>query len=235
VWDKKCFTGGDDPSRCERPETKCDPHAYHDHWTINLHASELAFQGSVCDWYLFWARAAYDYGRYLAGQGLTGRADAAYTAAHRWGRYVLGILAYNARHWIHEFGHAWLQGSDKTYGSAGGHCGYNCCNDVVADYWLCKVRGHLGLPRGEYEAEEGDDFAKRYASWRTDDGSCGTDNASAMRVWSCDVGDNGVQGQDASYCSTGCYLDYSTWGFWATPDMSSFLLGQSELDAVCPV
>jgi hypothetical protein len=251
---ERCFTSdGSSTGECERPDTAaagsdCAIHAFHKDFAVNLHASELAYQGAVCDYVMFLARLALDYADWLTMQGeMTSRVDSYKATADLLGRYVLIVLAYNGRHWIHEIGHAWLGSSAPTYDTddftwAGPHCEFNCCNDVVADNWWCKVRGWMGLPYYQYESYGSNDFdpGAGVVVDRTAD-SCSTD-VGAVRIWSCDVIETGSIHEQAKYCGTGCYVHATVpvpFGgsneLWLLPDGSGEVVYvNDEVEAVCP-
>jgi hypothetical protein len=237
-----CFTSdGSSTGDCERPDTSsapssCRAGAPHHQFSVNIHASELAYQGAVCDWVMYLARMAWDYSRWLASNGAAAADVAAYAeVADQLARYALLVLAYNGRHWLHEIGHARLGKSTPTYDTdnliwSGSHCELNCCNDVVADNWLCKVRGWLGLPFNEYESYAGDDYDPNaeVVHRETADG-CSADEL-AVRTWSCDVIQNGVPYEQACFCSTGCYAHIET--RWGSPDTEVWMLPDGTMDVV---
>jgi hypothetical protein len=116
-------------------------------WAINFPPSNLAFDGFVCDQIFFRARMIYDYVRNNIpimnpnGAGFNPAYVEGMNAAQLIARYALRIIAEWGYHLVHEVGHTYLGNM---------HCKWGCCFELAAQQWLCKVRGHLGLPEGEY-------------------------------------------------------------------------------------
>lgn len=244
-----CFTSdGTTTGDCKRPDTEdppsnCEQNAHHNVFSINLHASELAYQGAVCDYVMYLARMALDYSRALSSSGAPAATVAEYRdAADKLSRYALVVLAYNGRHWLHEIGHAWLGTSEGTYDTddrlwSGAHCQFNCCNDVVADNWWCKVRGWLGLPLYNYESYGSDDYDPTASTVDGDESDACSDDEYAVRIWSCDVVALGVPAQQAYFCSTGCYVHFPGWfgtDVWIVPDMSAVAYTDATVGTACP-
>jgi hypothetical protein len=162
-----------------------------------MHPIRLAFDGVRCDYALFLARIAHDY--WLESH------DWDYLAyASRLARFALRVIASWGKLLIHEMGHTFL---------GLGHCEWDCCFDVAANAWLCKVRGWLGLPEDDDKPwyvpraeKQGTDCG---ASWPPEED--GTDEEDERSWWigygmfyRCDVRRFGVAGQEARYCATGC-------------------------------
>ena len=209
-----------------------------------MNASELAYQGAVCDRVMYLARIALDYSRWLAANGGAASDVAAYAeSADRMSRYAVVVLADNARTWLHELGHIWLDPRSPTYDTDdlpwhGAHCQFNCCNDVVAEHWYCRVRGALGLPYRAFESFSPDDYAyDAMPAYRSDHAQCSGDEY-AVRIWSCDVTNNGDLDQPTYFCSTGCYVRIDLFGFgynWYMPDDFSWVYDASSVANVCPI
>lgn len=200
-----CYTGDGLTTGCNRPNARCWASARHHNWSLHFHASELAFDGAVCDHVMYLTRMLWDYSRWLHREGRVVDSAAAYEAASQMSRYALTIMLYRAEHFIHELGHAWLQDSTKTNDYDGGHCAYNCCNDISGTHFFCWVRARLGLPYLQYEGNESDDFDPTDRAQTAEYDSCSTD-VGAVHYWTCDIGENGVIGNSPRYCSTGCLL-----------------------------
>lgn len=212
-WDARldCVSSG--TGDCEEPDQPgCSFNAYHRKFTVTLHPAGLAFQALTIDKELHLARLAYDYSRWLHLNGDEDGAIEMKATADKLGRYALTVLAHNARLWIHEIGHAFLGTSPRTYDWEGPHCSYSCSNDIAGEFWLCRVRGLLGLPWKKYEpATSGDDFATdTYATVNAFNDSCSSD-PHAVHSWRCDVWENGVPGQWANFCSTSCMPEMPGW------------------------
>jgi hypothetical protein len=199
---KHCYgdarDGGDE---CDLPESGCKSGiiAVGGNFNVTMTPVRLAFSGYVADRILFYARMAKDYAFTGAPDGATWLEFVNY--ALQLGRYSMRVIADWSRLLIHELGHVYM--------GEGGHCSVHCCMDVAANRWLCKFRGEHGIPTyadGDYSRL--DDLAD-WDDWVEDDvahfyirtrDSCSTD--SGFTLWSCDVHENGVAGQDADYCST---------------------------------
>ncbi len=216
-----CFNGDyTTTSQCRRPQTGCSYHGYQSNFSTNYHPSELAFQGAVCDHILYLARMLSDYGDWLQDRGRDFEAESAIRVCGRMSKYALIVMAMNARHWLHEIGHAWLTGSTEVWPWPGAHCNYNCANDIAANHWLCRVRADLGLPILEYQPNGTDDFSPTANSIRQV-GYCGGDATAAIAT-NCVIEDPGVEESRSWFCSTGCEIPVMSGAFAGlyTPDLT---------------
>lgn len=194
---------------CDPREISCGFNAYERDGTVNFHASDIAFDGTVFDIILDEARTAYDYSLWLTGLGRDLDALVASTAAWRLGRYALSLLMYRGAHFLHEIGHSYFATSPDTWNWPGVHCEYSCGNDIAPHYFVCGLRAKLGIPEGWYESSDPtitDEFHPRV---NTDilelNDSCSGDDW-AVTNHSCGITENGTPGSDWSFCSTGCLL-----------------------------
>ena len=113
-------------------------------------ADEIAYDGFVADWIMYWARVAMDY-------CFDRESEAHLDQAEIMARMVLALLAEFGRTFIHEVGHG--------YQGAGGHCKtYACCFDVAAENSLCGVRATLGLADPPYYLCDGDSIVWQSAN-----------------------------------------------------------------------
>lgn len=204
-----CWGTAED-SGCDPRATSCDFNAYERSGTVNFHASDIAFDGTVFDLILDDARTAYDYSRWLAEQARPAEEiESAEVAAWRLGRYALGLLMYRGAHFLHEIGHAYFAFSADTWNWPGTHCEYSCGNDIAPHYFICGLRAHLGIPEGWYQATDSSIANEFDPTVNTEilylnDGCSGDEWA--VTNWSCNVWENGVPGSGWSFCSTGCLI-----------------------------
>lgn len=193
---RNCWSGAR-ADHCDPPDTGCAMAAIGNDFNATFEPATLGWDGFVVDWVMYLARLAWDYSR--SGVPDLEGALAAADAASKLARYALRIIANWGRILIHEIGHSYL---------GGGHCVFECCFDRTSRNWLCHVRGRLGLPGDPYTPAyvaslniyddfEPTDHFTRQTSACDDDGENYTH-------WSCDVQANGVVGQHADFCSSGC-------------------------------
>lgn len=196
LWleERGCFTGDpSDTSTCRGAPHSSSASATGGRFNVNLHPVELAFDGWLIDQIMFYARMARDFGLYLLHTLKSTDGLAYLSAAKCIARYALRLMARWGQLIIHELGHVYL---------GSGHCKHNCCFDVAADSWWCKVLGKLGLPAYSYQPFGGNDYSQESAVQYDLEDGCGRE--SAYTSWICDVKDVGAAGQDSDFCSTGC-------------------------------
>lgn len=196
----RCWSGESaSDTQCQQPGVgDCDAAAFASTgcYKVTLHPVLLAFDGYVCDYIMYLARMAFDYA--LTAPALSIEFRLSYlTSARQLASYVLRIIAEHGRLILHEVGHI-LSGR-------GGHCSADCCMNVTAFGWLCQVRAMLGLPLNAFEPRSDDydpeDSYQKIAAGLCSDGDMSTE---------CDVGKNGVPGQQANFCATGCMTSDAT-------------------------
>ncbi len=210
--DTQNLTGAPNDNRMDFPNTGCSFGAYVADTVasrsnqIVMHPSWLHYDGTLCDYLMFYARLALDY---YDDSG----ESAYYDKAVRLARHVLLRILRWSRHIIHESGHIYCGSS---------HCSTNgCYMDHAAYRFRCAVRGRLGL------YDDGRDLRPRYRiqSLQTprgssctliqndaciveDDRSCGgSDGGSMNRICRLGDGSQAAQGVDGSayfFCSTAC-------------------------------
>lgn len=192
-------------------------------WNVNLHPVALASEAWVADHIMFQARMARDFGLYLLYECLDSRGLDYLDKARYLGRYALRLFANHAGLIIHELGHVYL---------GSGHCEHDCCFDVAADNWACKVRGRLGLPMNAHSPWNAGDYDESTRFVRDDHDGCGS-SGTGYTVWSCDIAEVGVDGSRARFCSTGCLrdLDLVPLGLHGTYDLNGHLV---DVDEQCP-
>lgn len=182
------------------PTTGCDPRATGGDFEVNLHPVDIAWLGAVVDRIMFIAHMCLDYSagfRRSDELGDTFRLQAEYLS-----RYALMLMADQARVIVHEVGHVFLGES---------HCsdGHNCCFDVAADAWFCRVTARLGLPSAVYNSAVvpgRTDFHLTESVVVDACNGCSRDDArDRYHPTLCDVGAWGVPGQRAVFFSDRCY------------------------------
>lgn len=196
----ECFSGrasSDVGCRGPRRETGSGAYADRDLWSITTHPIDLHFRGAVCDYILFLARLAMDYafnGDLEWEDSLSLLVDAAHLA-----RYALRIISAFSEMLIHEMGHLYVGES--------GHCSQNSCMSISGSQWGCKVRGTLGLPARVRSPINEASYPNTRDDWDVEDHRH-LDKIRDYRYEMCDTIREGVVGQDALYCSTGCLTKY---------------------------
>lgn len=160
-------------------------------FSIAIPATDLYFRGLVCDDILQRAHIAWDYARYLRGEGHAGYAKWYEQQATRLARYALRIIQQIAGVLVHELGHVY-------YGF--GHCDKDCMQEIAAEAWKCKTRARLGLAARPYSFKDGlDDYAAGSRNSRDEFTPCG---GGCEFVSECQITENGVAGSDSAYCAS---------------------------------
>ncbi len=244
-WNQQhhCFNADVDFDGCTAPSLgTISFRARHRWWAVEMHASELAFQGVTCDYLMHWARMLADYSDWLRARGGVDDADKAEEmdeVGSQVARYALGVIATNAGTWIHEIGHAWLSGSQgslglERYRDYRGHCDYNCCMDIAKGLWWCRVRALLGLPDGQYQST-GRDYsgstqaAGPVAHW------CSTEPGVDI-VTNCRIEQGGTAGSRSWFCSSGCMINWGPlhgFGDYLVSFDPDRLLTTTQFDSIC--
>ena len=206
--DGGCINGtrddmGEPPTDCAQPANRCGQSGAGGPSFVTWAAPiNLAFFGYVADYQLFLARMALDVGIQKFWENLwdgdISEALDYFTDAQRLARYALGLMLEHANTVIHEMGHAYL---------GGGHCEHNCCFEVIAEHWECKVRGLLGLAHQTYTTRGSSDWQADEAFFHQT-AKCGKGEQAGHLIYSCDVHEVGSIGEAAAFCSTGCLPDW---------------------------
>lgn len=143
------------------------PFGFGGNWSVNFVAAPFAADAMVMDGILFLARLVHDINRlsvpmtaftpptfFLPSGGLTLNPDwqAGRAAATQMASFALRLAANWGYRLIHELGHTYTGGSN--------HCvDFDCCFELAAQRWLCKVEGRLGMPFCPYSDSDGTDFS----------------------------------------------------------------------------
>jgi hypothetical protein len=127
------------------------------YFDIQFHSIDQTYVAFLVDWILFVTRIALDFSYDMAAvESYQGMSRTEYRdAAFGLGRYALCVVQERGARLIHELGHTWL---------GAGHAEYECCFEIAALSWRCKVSGKLGLPLGALFSEGVPETSARYTT-----------------------------------------------------------------------
>lgn len=173
------------PSYYQEPDTDCGSTLAVGHgFNVRMHPVRLAFDAIRADYALTWARIALAFAL---------EHDIWYwIPASRLARFVLRIITGWGETLIHELGHTYC---------GGGHCSvHDCCFELAAQAWSCRVTAFLGLP----SSSDWPDWSATAPDDRISYGTtCEEDDGRHVFTW-CDLVRPYEPGAAAVFWSTGC-------------------------------
>ncbi len=202
VWqpDLNCWATNESPSSCRLPDGSLSENvAIGGDFNVTSLPVDLAYRGLVADYAMGLARMCQDYAYHLAEDGDFWGSLTQFETATRLARYALAAMVVHAKILIHEMGH--------TY-AGDNHCEHDCCFEIGARRWLCRVNAHLGLPRQEFEPRISrildpssplvfGDFDNPDGRAEDPCDSCG--DSGTHFGWSCTIPVEGVVGEEGTF------------------------------------